>query len=120
MQYFDFRSDAPTQVYNQLPAAVRNGHFGWALAQLRAGNAVQRAGWNGKGMFLFFVSGSTFNVAEGRPMAAHFPVGTEVKYHAHIDMKTAQGDVVPWLASQTDILADDWQGGPAEKAELTP
>ena len=41
-------------------------------------------------------------------MAAHFPVGTEVEYHAHIDMKTAQGYVVPWLASQTDVLAEDW------------
>ena len=34
--------------------------------------------------------------------------GKEVKYHGHIDMKTADGMIVPWLASQTDILADDW------------
>lgn len=42
---------------------------------------MQRAGWNGK----------------------------EINYHAHIDMRTADGQIVPWLASQTDILADDWQ-----------
>lgn len=82
--------------------------FGWALEQLRAGKRVARHGWNGKGMFLFLVPGSTFAVAEGRPMAAHLPVGSQVECHAHIDMKTAQGYVVPWLASQTDVLAWDW------------
>jgi len=59
-------------------------------------------------MFLLLIPGSKFLITEGRPMAAHFPVGTEVEYHAHIDMKTAQGYVVPWLASQTDVLAEDW------------
>lgn len=34
--------------------------------------------------------------------------GTKVQYHPHIDMKTAQGYVVPWLASQADMLAEDW------------
>lgn len=82
--------------------------FSAALYELRAGNRVSRAGWNGKGMFLFLVPGSTITVAEGRPLAAAFPVGSTVTYHAHVDMKTAQGDVVPWLCSQTDLLAEDW------------
>jgi hypothetical protein len=82
--------------------------FGQALNLLKAGKAVARVGWNGKGMFLLLIPGSTFQVAEGRPMAKHFPVGQEVQYHAHIDMKTAHGTVVPWLASQTDMLAEDW------------
>lgn len=34
--------------------------------------------------------------------------GENVPYGAYVAMKTAQGNVVPWLASQTDILADDW------------
>jgi hypothetical protein len=37
-----------------------------------------------------------------------YPEGTVITYHAHIDMKTAQDTVVPWLASQTDVLAEDW------------
>lgn len=82
--------------------------FGEALKALKAGKKVQREGWNGKGMWLYLVPGSTFEVSEGRPLAAHIPVGTQVEYHAHIDMKTAQGYHVPWLASQADILADDW------------
>ena len=72
--------------------------FGKALEALKEGKKVARSGWNGKGMFLFLVQGSTFNVK-----------GTEIKYHAHIDMKTADNQIVPWLASQTDMLANDWE-----------
>jgi hypothetical protein len=58
-------------------------------------------------MFLFLVHGSEFEVNRA-PLNAFYAMGTKVKYHAHIDMKTAQGYVVPWLASQTDVLAEDW------------
>ena len=81
--------------------------FGMALAMLKDGNKVARAGWNGKGMFLFLVPGSTFKVNRA-PLLGIYPEGTEINYHAHIDMKTADGTIVPWLASQTDVLADDW------------
>lgn len=81
--------------------------FGTALEQLEAGAKVARSGWNGKGMFLFLVPGSVFNVNRP-PLLGIYPEGTEIKYHAHIDMKTADGYVVPWLASQTDVLAKDW------------
>lgn len=81
--------------------------FSVALGMLKDGAKVQRAGWNGKGMFIFLVPGSTF-VVNRQPMLSVFGEGTQVEYHAHIDMKTAQGDVVPWLCSQTDMLAEDW------------
>ena len=82
-------------------------HFGEALRLLKCGCKVARAGWNGKGMFIFLVSGSTFKVNRP-PLLGIYPEGTEIKYHAHIDMKTATGEIVPWLASQTDVLAEDW------------
>lgn len=82
-------------------------NFGEALSSLKEGERVARSGWNGKGMFLFLVPGSVFKVSR-LPLLGIYPEGTEIKYHAHIDMKTAQGDVVPWLASQTDVLAEDW------------
>ncbi|ODT88150.1 MAG: hypothetical protein ABS78_09460 [Phenylobacterium sp. SCN 70-31] len=81
--------------------------FGMALAALKAGAMVARAGWNGKGMFLFLVPGSRFRVNRA-PLLGIYDEGTEIEYHAHIDMKTAQGYVVPWLASQADLLAEDW------------
>lgn len=82
--------------------------FGAALEALEAGKRVARAGWNGKGMFLFLVPGSTFTVNRA-PLLGIYPAGTSIDYHAHIDMKTAQGYVVPWLASQSDLLTDDWE-----------
>lgn len=81
--------------------------FGVAIAMLKRGLKVARTGWNGKGMFLFLVPGSTFKVSRP-PLLGIYPEGKEINYHAHIDMKTADDKVVPWLASQTDVLAEDW------------
>lgn len=81
--------------------------FGDALRALKAGKRVAREGWNGKGMFLFLVNGSTFTVNR-EPLLSIMGEGTQVQYHAHVDMKTAQGYVVPWLCSQADMLAADW------------
>lgn len=82
--------------------------FSQALELLKQGYKLQRAGWNGKGMFVFLVPGSTFKVNRP-PLLGIYPEGTEINYHAHVDMKTADGMVVPWLVSQTDLLANDWQ-----------
>lgn len=81
--------------------------FGNAISALKAGHKVARQGWNGKGMFLFLVPGSTF-IVNRKPLLGIYPEGTTIDYHAHIDMKTAQGYVVPWLASQSDMLSEDW------------
>lgn len=67
--------------------------FGLALTALRRGKAVTRAGWNGKGQFL-----------ELQVPDAHSKMTLPYIY-----ITTVQGDRVPWLASQTDLLADDWQ-----------
>ncbi len=83
-------------------------NFGDALKSLKRGDKVARAGWNGRGMFIFLVAGSEF-VVNRPPLLGIYPAGTRVTYHSHIDMKTADGVIVPWLASQTDVLAEDWQ-----------
>ncbi len=67
--------------------------FGQALTLLRANQLVRRAGWNGKGMW----------IALQRP-----DVHSKMTL-PYIFMKTAQDDLVPWLASQTDLLAEDWE-----------
>ena len=83
-------------------------NFGQALESLKSGDRVARMGWNGKGMFLFLVPGSVFTVNRP-PLLGIYPEGTEITYCPHVDMRTADGSIVPWLASQTDILADDWE-----------
>ena len=84
-------------------------NFGLALEALKQGQAVERKGWNGRNMFLYYVAENSYPVS-GNPNSAVkglFP-DDMVPYGAYIAMKTAQGNVVPWLASQTDVLADDW------------
>jgi hypothetical protein len=82
-------------------------NFGGALHILKQGGCVARLGWNGKGMYLYLVPGSKFQVSRP-PLSKLVEPGTEVEYLPHIDMKTAGGQFVPWLASQTDVLAEDW------------
>ena len=82
-------------------------NFSDALQWLKDGDKVARSGWNGKGMFIYLVPGSTFGVNRP-PLLGIYPEGTEINYRPHIDMKTADGSCVPWVASQTDVLADDW------------
>lgn len=82
-------------------------NFGNAVEMLKLGSKVARQGWNGKGMFLFLVPGSTF-IVNRPPLLGIYPEGTEINYCPHIDMRTADGKIVPWLASQTDVLAEDW------------
>ena len=82
--------------------------IGWAVKCLRNGERVRRSGWNGKGMFLYLVQGSTFEVNRA-PLLGIFPEGTKVDYQPHVDMWTAQGTAVPWLCSQSDLLATDWE-----------
>lgn len=83
-------------------------NFSEALSAVKLKGRVFRAGWDGKDMFIFLVPGSTFTV-DRAPLLGIYPPGTEINYHAHIDMRTADGTIVPWLCSQTDMLAEDWE-----------
>lgn len=75
-------------------------NFGMALMILKNGGRVQREGWNGKGMHLFYVENWSFISGDENEDREKLPF---------IAMKTAGGEVVPWLASQTDLLATDWR-----------
>lgn len=82
--------------------------FGSAIVALKGGNKVARSGWNGKGMFLFLVPGSQFKVNRP-PLLGIYEEGTEINYGAHIDIKAVDGSIRPWVASQSDMLAEDWE-----------
>ncbi len=82
--------------------------FSDALKNIKNNTKMARNGWNGKEMFIFLVPGSTFKVNRN-PLLGIYPAGTIVNYCPHIDMKTADGSIVPWLASQSDLMANDWE-----------
>ena len=71
---------------------MRKRDFGWAIEQLKAGEKVSRDVWNGKGMWL-----------ELQVPDEHSKMSLPYIY-----MKTVDDKLVPWLASQTDMLAEDW------------
>ncbi len=83
--------------------------FGLAIEALKRGHKVSRKGWNGKDMFLYYVPANSYPATRNtlNTMVGMFP-DDMVPYGAYIAMKTAQNNVVPWLASQTDVLAEDW------------
>jgi hypothetical protein len=83
---------------------LTNLDFGTVLGQLKAGHRIARAGWNGKGMYLLYVGGNDWN-ADTDAMDER---EAELETAPFIAMKTADAKLVPWLASQTDILAEDW------------
>lgn len=108
------------------------GTFGQALESLKQGRLATRKSWNGKGMFIFMRPADEIRVdtlvnnVKSLPMSVKeyyrqdmydskgTPIqitdGDVVKFTAYICMKAADGSIVNgWLASQTDMLAEDWQ-----------
>ena len=90
-------------------------NFGQAIESMKDGCSVAREGWNGKGMFVYLVEGVTIctTLLRGKAKEVVMATGkgemTDTTICSHIDMKSADGSlVVGWLASQTDMLAEDW------------
>lgn len=79
-----------------------NLKFGQALDDLKKGKTLARKGWNGKGMWLIFMSSPQYVV--------HAENGDQHSFKGSpwLAVKTADDQFVPWSASQTDILAEDW------------
>jgi len=82
-------------------------NFSDALKRIKLGERLFRKGWNGANQFIFMVEGSEFEVNR-KPLLGIYPRGTTIKYLPHIDIKTVDGSVVPWICSQGDMFAEDW------------
>ena len=106
-EYAGYVSWSPEEVFDNAYRLTIGMSFGMAIEAMKKGLKVCRTGWNGKGMFVFLVPGSTFQVNRP-PLLGIYPEGHTINYLPHIDMKTATGEIVPWLASQSDMLSDDW------------
>lgn len=80
-------------------------HFGDALQLVKNGSKISRENWNGKGMYLYYVPANEYPAITD---VAKNEFGEKVPYRDYIAMKTVDNYIVPWVASQTDILAEDW------------
>jgi hypothetical protein len=85
--------------------------FAWALEELRAGERVQRAGWNGKSMFVTLQPGHPTGVKINVDTAEAIgePVGSLQRFMPHLLMRAADGSFVVWTPSTADLLAGDWR-----------
>lgn len=85
--------------------------FDRALTTLKEGRKVARFGWNDKGMWVVLQKGYPEGIAINRNTAeaTEIPEGTVKNFQPYLMMYTADGEFVPWVASQTDLLAEDWQ-----------
>lgn len=102
---------SPEDVFARAYRPVRGMSFGLAIEALKLGKRVTRGGWNGKDMWLALTEGRVvqsedFWSTPNRVFAA--ANGGSAWVQPYITMKTAQGTIVPWLASQSDMLSDDW------------
>ena len=82
--------------------------FGWALQKLKAGMKLSRHGWNGKGMFVYYVQANSY-VAQSPVAKEHFGEGAMVPYNAYLAIKNVDGTVSTWVPSINDVLAEDWR-----------
>lgn len=80
--------------------------FGGAIAAIKDGQKVSRVGWNGKGMFIYYVPENSYTTTTG--VAKEIAVNGLVPYRAYIALKTTDGSVATWSPSGSDALAKDW------------
>ena len=112
-EYKSYVSWSPKDVFDQAYRPTDGLTFGEAIEALKAGCKVARKGWNGKGMWVFMVPGTAeAKLVEGTPYKKAIDQPT-CEILPHIDMWTVNADgrraMLPgWLASQTDMLSDDW------------
>jgi hypothetical protein len=111
--YAGYVSWSPADVFDRAYRPCEGMTFGQSIESLKAGQKVARKGWNGKGMWLVLVPGTP--VVHPKPDTPYGKAGiAECEILPHIDMWTtnAQGRraMLPgWLASQTDMLSEDWE-----------
>ena len=108
-----YESWSPHQQFIDAYRRTDDLNFGLALEAMKKGYKVARKGWNGPNMFIWIQEGSTINRDQCRNVTlediADNSHDKTVTLLPHIDMKAADGRIViGWLASQTDMLSDDW------------
>ncbi len=113
--YAGYVSWSPADVFDRAYRPCDDMTFGHAIESLKAGQKVARKGWNGKGMWLILVPGRlNVKVQAGTPYGNVLNPSTAIEILPHIDMWTTNSQgrraMLPgWLASQTDMLSEDWE-----------
>jgi len=115
----NYISWSPREVFEQACRPACEMTFGEALEALKRGERVRRRGWNGKGMFLFLLEGDEVpkhvicdpalrRVVDEQCEGDTFPALSTIRMWT-VDANGRRGVPAGWLASQTDMLSEDWE-----------
>jgi len=105
-----YESFCPLDAFEEAYRPTDGMNFGLAIEAAKRGKKIARKGWNGKGMWVIYRTG----YPEGIPCnkntadAVGIPEGTLFKVRPYLQMKCVDDSFQMWLASQSDMLAEDW------------
>lgn len=105
----NFISWCPKEQFENANRPTDGMSFGMALEAAWQGHKVEQNIWDGKGMFVYWVPPAEYPASRNDKgtMLGQFP-DDMVPYGGYLAIKTANGNVVPWVPSQTDMSQDGW------------
>ena len=105
-----YRSWSPKEVFEAAYRRTDGMNFGLAIEAAKMGKRIARRGWNGKGMWVVYRTGYPDGIPANKNTADAVGIkeGELFKVRPYLQMKCADGSFQMWLASQSDILEDDW------------
>lgn len=109
-EYSGYVSWSPKDVFERAYKPTENMSFGEAIEAAKRGSRIARKGWNGKGMFVVYQKGYPDGIPANKNTAEAFGIeeGSPFKVRPYLQMRCADGTHQMWLASQSDILDNDW------------
>ncbi len=105
----DIRLVAEKYFKDNFEPIQKNGEydFGMAVTLVKEGKKITRAGWNGKGMFVYHVPKNRYPV-QTEAAKSHFGKNSMVPYNDYLAIKNVDNTVSTWVPSINDCLANDW------------
>ena len=105
-----YESWSPKDVFEGAYRRTDCMNFGLAIEAAKKGAKITRRGWNGKGMWVVYRTGYPEGIScnKNTAEAVGIPEGTLFRVRPYLQMKCVDGSFQMWLASQSDILAEDW------------
>ena len=101
----NYISWSPKVVFEEAYRRIDNLNFGLAIEAIKKGHKVAREGWDGKGLFVYYVPDNSYKT---QTEVAKKEFGEYAKYNHYMALKGVDGVVSTWVPSVTDCLADDW------------
>lgn len=95
---------SPKHVFDKAYHKITGLTFGLAIEAIKLGKAVARKGWNGKGMFIYYVPAAKYKAMTSIAQS----IGDWVDYNAYIAIKNVDNTISTWVPSVNDCLSEDW------------